>query len=740
MDVSVALLTHMVQRERGVSCGYCACGGSAGGSSAGSGVQGGGSGGSSKDSPPLHGEYGALPQQSATGQQSRLGTRVPSTNNLSAIPGGGSGAGAGAGGSGASNKSNLVFDEEMLMTARKNVDAAARECGREVPHGISVLRDIVDCVPKSGNVARARASQFYSVLRGYTSEIKVLLNVPSQISGDTWWAFAQLKEATGFERALLTGVLSCDEDSLRYLPTNVLSDFVMCVHQQRTMARILERSNMTEELRSVIAPALAPPIELTTLRARLEASFNVRDARGLITADRWWTLVTMQIDKMEEAMAAVTAATTRSKPHAVEAVQMLLTGNVSSTAPRSVIDRCKQLVESTMPETLRAELIKRLAEYAHALEPQANTNAGEFGVPTVGLYELRFERKIGDGVAAQAYEARLRGMRVAVKVAKGDDGTNRWQREVSALNKLRHPNIVQCYGVVSQPPVQCLVLEFCSGGDIRTLLDSGQPLPQGFVCNMARGIAEGMNHLHSTANIMHRDLKSANVLLNDAHVPKITDFGVSSAANARMELTAETGTYRWMAPEVAQHQPYAFPADVYSFGMIVFELITHNIPFQDRSAVLAAVSAINGDRPPLPPDTPRMFVDLVQGCLHADAVRRPTFPSIANSMDRNMRELTVAELAWLDAQGGHSVYGQPVDVPMATVGEVQRTAPPTSMAPAPAAPIVPVPPPPPDHDLDDTSSLNAVPFANEAPDVNTPSAFPGTPNEGFSPSAFDWIT
>lgn len=98
---------------------------------------------------------------------------------------------------------------------------------------------------------------------------------------------------------------------------------------------------------------------------------------------------------------------------------------------------------------------------------------------------------------------------------------------------------------------------------------------------------QGMNYLH-LCSIMHRDLKSGNVLLDSHGTVKISDFGLSCVleiGHSSSDLTAETGTYRWMAPEVIRHEPYSTKADVYSFGVVLWEMITKDQPFRGMTPI-----------------------------------------------------------------------------------------------------------------------------------------------------------
>lgn len=144
---------------------------------------------------------------------------------------------------------------------------------------------------------------------------------------------------------------------------------------------------------------------------------------------------------------------------------------------------------------------------------------------------------------------------------------------------------------------------------------------------IALDVANGMAYLHSR-DIIHRDLKPSNVLLTRDHRAKIADFGMS-VANAGQELTAETGTYRFMAPEVIRHESYSSNADVYSFGVFLWQLITRQVPFGSMTPVQAAYAVAEGRRPEIPESTPSRLKDVIEACWDQDSHKRPSFTYIA---------------------------------------------------------------------------------------------------------------
>jgi serine/threonine protein kinase len=185
---------------------------------------------------------------------------------------------------------------------------------------------------------------------------------------------------------------------------------------------------------------------------------------------------------------------------------------------------------------------------------------------------------------------------------------------------------------------------------------------------------------------MHRDLKSSNVLLDTAGGVKLTDFGVAvrvkDGRDSEMHgyahgvqgagllwgdtdeferscdpLSGEMGTYRWMAPEVTRHEGYTKSADVFSYAMLLFELLTHEIPFADRPPLQAAVAiGLQDLRPPLPPDAPRALTDLVCACWKRRPTTRPKFDGVLTQLAEASASLTFDEIKWLDASHGHPVY------------------------------------------------------------------------------------
>lgn len=209
-------------------------------------------------------------------------------------------------------------------------------------------------------------------------------------------------------------------------------------------------------------------------------------------------------------------------------------------------------------------------------------------VPLIAFEELMLIETLGTGRVSTIYRAAWQkvsspgGSRtltdvqmVALKVAtlhKGSSSTlhvDELRREADIAAMLKHPNVCDLVGVAADAECFCLAYEFCEGGSLLSLLSDTSRYYE--YLPIALDIANGMAYLHSRS-VIHRDLKPSNVLLMLGRA-KVSDFGMS-IADCGQELTAETGTYRYMAPEVIRHESYSSNADVYSFGILLWQLIT----------------------------------------------------------------------------------------------------------------------------------------------------------------------
>ncbi|OQR88498.1 kinase, partial [Thraustotheca clavata] len=191
--------------------------------------------------------------------------------------------------------------------------------------------------------------------------------------------------------------------------------------------------------------------------------------------------------------------------------------------------------------------------------------------------EISMVKSLAQGAYGEVWLGQFEGQMVAVKKLlnhrRNLDELQKFIYEIALMSKMESAYIVQFIGVAwSRPTDIMLVTEFMDAGDLRNFLYSNQVMQWNQKIQIALDIAEGLVYLHTLdPRVIHRDLKSRNVLLNSKQQTKITDFGVSRE-NDDATMTAGIGTYRWMAPEVLQDGHYTESADIFSFGVILAEL------------------------------------------------------------------------------------------------------------------------------------------------------------------------
>ena len=252
-------------------------------------------------------------------------------------------------------------------------------------------------------------------------------------------------------------------------------------------------------------------------------------------------------------------------------------------------------------------------------------------VVTINLSDLDIgNKRLGKGGFGDVYKGNWKkggGMTVAVKVTRpGDTETIPHEIKVWALLP-QHQNIIALIGVAIGKHVNYIVTELAINGSLFDYLHIKKKTPSvEQSLSWASDIAHGMQHLHHH-DIIHRDLKSANVLLTKVWVAKLCDFGTAREAT-HTTTTEQAGTYRWMSPEVMRTAVAKInkKCDLFSYGMIIVELFAHEIPYADlHDNIEVLLSVLSGKRPPIPPALPPYLHDLIKKCWEEDPYLRPSF-------------------------------------------------------------------------------------------------------------------
>ncbi|CAF0921260.1 unnamed protein product [Rotaria sordida] len=250
---------------------------------------------------------------------------------------------------------------------------------------------------------------------------------------------------------------------------------------------------------------------------------------------------------------------------------------------------------------------------------------------------------IGVGIEGSVFHGKLNGQDIACKRVKSKEDTN-----IKHLKKLNHINVIKFRGISISPSSYYIIMEYCANGSLYDVLkqyreiDSCTKATQ--VLDWSKQISNGVDYLHSN-KIVHRDLKSPNILFFDRNTLKISDFGTSKQlVNRRSQIMSFNGTSAWMAPEVIKKEPCSEKIDVWSFGIILWEMITCAVPYNNIDAAAVIWGVAKGSlNLPIPSSIPEGFKSLMTMCWKQQPSNRPTFQQIITYLDIKKSEIILFE-------------------------------------------------------------------------------------------------
>ncbi|KAM4679506.1 mitogen-activated protein kinase kinase kinase 7 isoform 4-T4 [Amazona ochrocephala] len=307
--------------------------------------------------------------------------------------------------------------------------------------------------------------------------------------------------------------------------------------------------------------------------------------------------------------------------------------------PTSVVD-CKKIVgvcytsEESRPSTVGG---------GGGYTQQVPFYMGQNGACSLEMLRISWWRVkvVGRGAFGVVCKAKWRAKDVAIKQIESESERKAFIVELRQLSRVNHPNIVKLYGACLNPV--CLVMEYAEGGSLYNVLHGAEPLPHytaAHAMSWCLQCSQGVAYLHSMKPkaLIHRDLKPPNLLLvAGGTVLKICDFG--TACDIQTHMTNNKGSAAWMAPEVFEGSNYSEKCDVFSWGIILWEVITRRKPFDEIGGPAFRImwAVHNGTRPPLIKNLPKPIESLMTRCWSKDPSQRPSMEEIVKIMTHLMR-------------------------------------------------------------------------------------------------------
>jgi tRNA A-37 threonylcarbamoyl transferase component Bud32 len=255
----------------------------------------------------------------------------------------------------------------------------------------------------------------------------------------------------------------------------------------------------------------------------------------------------------------------------------------------------------------------------------------------INFKRLRTAEKIGEGAFGIVYSGKYQDEPVAIKrmhahLCKQPTAMAEFCSEVNLMCELKHPNLLKCVAASTTPPNIMLVTEFMKRGTLFDVINRDRiRLTWALIRKIALQVAKGMAYLHEHG-ILHRDLKSSNLMVDYNYCCKVGDFGLAKA-----EFSPENGsgllngTYQYLAPECLRGETQSAKSDVFAYGLVVWEMVSGTPPYLGVEPLEAARRVLEeGVRPPIPSHCLRQYAAIIQACWADAPAARPSFEKIIN--------------------------------------------------------------------------------------------------------------
>jgi len=215
--------------------------------------------------------------------------------------------------------------------------------------------------------------------------------------------------------------------------------------------------------------------------------------------------------------------------------------------------------------------------------------------------------------------------------AKKPNSKKELKKEVKILRKLNHPHVIKFFGTYKF----YIILEYAHLGDLEHFVAREKPSNK-ILVSMARQLASGMEYLHSSHQIIHGDLAARNILVQTGYQIRIADFGLSEHKN--YETRHEKVPFRWSAPEVIERRQFSKASDVWSFGIVLWEMWTkgkYELPYYEQTHNEVAEFIRKGLRLEKPDECPEEIYTIMKNCWNTEQSLRPEFEELGRTFDNN---------------------------------------------------------------------------------------------------------
>ncbi|XP_016300549.1 protein-tyrosine kinase 6-like isoform X2 [Sinocyclocheilus anshuiensis] len=255
--------------------------------------------------------------------------------------------------------------------------------------------------------------------------------------------------------------------------------------------------------------------------------------------------------------------------------------------------------------------------------------------------QFTLEKMLGGGHFADVYSGKWKNhTKVAIKILKNNDALVQkdFQLEVQIMKRLRHRHLISLFAVCTSSAPFYIITELIEKGDLLKFLlknPEGSALDMESLIDMAAQVADGMAYLE-THNSIHRDLAARNVLVGEGYVCKIADFGLARVIKEPVYVSDDKKIpYKWTAPEAIGHGRYSSKSDVWSFGILLYEIVTYGaIPYPGvRNCDVYDLVTRDNYRMPSPSNCPEVIYNIMRSCWRAEPEDRPTFKILRHELD-----------------------------------------------------------------------------------------------------------